>query len=42
MTIEIKKMVLAITAALPAISPNPDTPAISAMIRNKIALRIII
>ena len=41
-TIEIKKIVWAITAALPAIIPNPVTPAISAMIRNKIALRIMI
>jgi hypothetical protein len=30
------------TAALPAIIPNPDTPVISAMIKNKIALRIIV
>ena len=40
-TTEIKKMVRAITAALPAIIPNPDTPDISAMIKNRIALRII-
>ena len=40
-TIEIKKMVWAITAALPGIIPNPVIPAISAMIKNKIALRII-
>jgi len=30
------------TAALPAIIPNPETPDISAMIKNKIALRIIV
>lgn len=29
-------------AALPAIIPNPVTPAISAMIKNRIALRTII
>jgi hypothetical protein len=40
-TIEIKKIVCAITAALPAITPNPKTPVISAMIKNIIALRII-
>ena len=41
-TIDMKKTVWAITAALPSIIPNPATPAISAMIKNKIALRIII
>lgn len=40
-TIEIKKMVCAITAALPAIIPNPKIPAISAIIKNKSALRTI-
>ena len=40
-TIEIKKMVCAITAAPPAVIPKPVTPAISAMIKNKIALRTI-
>ena len=40
-TIEMKKIVLAITAALPAIIPNPVTPAIIAMTKNIIALRII-
>ena len=37
----IKKIVCAITAALPAITPNPNTAAISAIIKNIIALRII-
>ena len=37
-----KKMVLAITAALPAIIPNPDTPAISAMTKNRSALLIMV
>jgi hypothetical protein len=41
MTTEMKKMVLAITAALPGIIPNPATPAIIAIIKNIIALRII-
>ncbi len=41
-TSEIKKTVCAITAALPAITPNPNTAAISAIIKNIIALRIII
>ena len=40
-TIEIKKMVWTITAALPGIRPNPATPVISAMTENRIALRII-
>lgn len=40
-TIAIKKMVFAITAVLPATIPNPIIPAISAIIKNKIALRII-
>jgi hypothetical protein len=37
-----KKRVLAITAALPAIIPNPVTPVISAIIINRIALRIMV
>ena len=41
-TIAIKKIVFAITALLPAITPNPNTPVISAMTRKIIALRIII
>ena len=35
-------MVWAITAAPPLIIPNPVTPVISAMIINKIALRIMV
>jgi hypothetical protein len=42
MTIAIKKIVLAMTALLPAITPNPKTPVISAMTRNIIALRTIL
>ena len=41
-TIAIKKIVFAITAVLPATTPNRIIPAISAMIKNIIALRIII
>ena len=41
-TIAIKKIVFAITALLPAITPNPNTPVISAIIKNIIALRTII
>jgi hypothetical protein len=40
-TSEIKNKVCAITAALPPIMANPDTPDISAMIKNIIALRTI-
>ena len=40
-TIAIKKIVFAITALLPAITPNPNTPVTNAMIKNTIALRTI-
>jgi len=41
-TTAIKKIVCAITAPLPAITPNPKIPAISAIAKNIIALRIMI
>jgi len=41
-TMAIKKIVFAITALLPPITPNPNTPVITAITRNIIALRIIV